>query len=401
MRALPYDPGDKLLLILSACLLALLTILAVIFHNGSDEPLRGFPSTYSTARNGSKATYTLLEEMGYRVEHWTQPPEELPSSPGNTLLIIAGPSIPASSDETVQLREFVAGGGRLLLTGAASAAMIGVTGVETTPPTSEEWRTFTAEQAAPLTRHAPEIAMENSVSWVHPLTGQQRYYGDSNGATVTKFRIGKGEVIWWAGDSPLTNSGITKASNLELFLNSVGAPENTRVLWDEYFHGVRLGLWHYLARSPLPWGLLQLLLLTLVVIFTYARRSGAIRPITAESRLAPLEFVTTIGALYERRGDAAGALEIAFSHFRFLLTRRLGIPLAVATPNLIQTMRGRQGWMLPGFPETMERIESALKLQKVTETNALAWIGELHDFADRLGLEPGLAAGGSGFSPRS
>ena len=401
MTALPYDPGDKMLLLLSACLLALLTILAVIFRNGSDEPLRGFPSTYSTARDGSKATYTLLEEMGYRVEHWTRPPGELPSSSGNTLLIIAGPSITPSSDETVQLRQFVAGGGRLLLTGASSAAVIGLTGVEPTPPTSGQWRTFTAEQAAPLTRDAPEITMESSVSWVHPPPGQQRYYGDSNGATVTKFRIGKGEVIWWAGDSPLTNLGITKASNLELFLNSVGSQGNTRVLWDEYFHGVRLGLWHYLARSPLPWALLQLLLLGMVVIFTYARRSGAIRPIASESRLAPLEFVTTIGALYERRGAAAGALEIAFSHFRFLLTRRLGIPSAVATPDLIQTMRGRQGWMLPGFPETMERIELALKLQKVTEPNALAWIGELHDFAVRLGLEPGLAAGGSGSPPRS
>ena len=401
MTALPYDPGDKMLLLLSACLLALLTLLAVVFRNGSDEPLRGFPSTYSTARDGSKATYTLLEEMGYRVEHWTRPPGELPSSSGNTLLIIAGPSIAASSDETIQLRQFVAGGGRLLFTGASSAAMIGVTGVESTPSTSEEWRSFTAEQAAPLTRDAPEITMESSVGWVHPPPGQQRYYGDINGATVTKFHIGKGEVIWWAGDSPLTNLGITKASNLELFLNSVGAQGNTRVLWDEYFHGVRLGLWHYLARSPLPWGLLQLFLLALVVLFTYARRSGAIRPIASESRLAPLEFVTTIGALYERRGDAAGALEIAFSHFRFLLTRRLGIPSAVATPDLIQTMRGRQGWMLPGFPETMERIELALKLQKVTEPNALAWIGELHDFAVRLGLEPGLAAGGSGSSPRS
>jgi hypothetical protein len=401
VTALPYDPGDKMLLLLSACLLALLTILAVIFRNGSDEPLRGFPSTYSTARDGSKATYTLLEEMGYRVEHWTRPPGELPSSSGNTLLIIAGPSITPSSDETVQLRQFVAGGGRLLLTGASSAAVIGLTGVEPTPPTSGQWRTFTAEQAAPLTRDAPEITMESSVSWVHPPPGQQRYYGDSNGATVTKFRIGKGEVIWWAGDSPLTNLGITKASNLELFLNSVGSQGNTRVLWDEYFHGVRLGLWHYLARSPLPWGLLQLFLLALVVIFTYARRSGAIRPIASESRLAPLEFVTTIGALYERRGAAAGALEIAFSHFRFLLTRRLGIPSAVATPDLIQTMRGRQGWMLPGFPETMERIELALKLQKVTEPHALAWIGELHDFAVRLGLEPGLAAGGSGSPPRS
>jgi hypothetical protein len=389
----PLDPGDRKILLLSACLLMLLTIVAFIVPKGRDESSRGFPSSYSTAKDGAKAAYALLEEMGYRVERWTQSPGELPPSSRNTLLIIAGPLIPASAEEELQLRQFVSGGGRLLLTGTLSAALIGAKGVEPAPADSDEWVTFTAEQPAPLTHHAQEITMESSVRWVHQLSGQQRYYGNSDGATVTKFQIGKGEVIWWAGDSPLTNFGITRASNLDLYLNSVGLPGQTRVLWDEYFHGVRLGLWHYLARSPIPWALLQLLLLAAFVILTYARRSGAIRPITRESRLSPLEFVATLGALYERRGEAAGALEIAFSHFRFLLIRRLGIPSTVTTADLIRGVQERPGWALPSFQETIEQIELALKTQGITEAKALAWIGELYDFSARLGLEPGLAGG--------
>jgi len=384
----PLDAGDRKLLLLSGCLLGLLTVVAFLAPNGGEEESRGFPSSYSTARDGAKAAYSLLEETGYRVERWTQPPGELPISSGDTVLIVAGPLIPASAEEEIQLRQFVARGGRLLITGMLGAALIDAKGVESTPATPDEWLTFRAEQPAPLTRHAPEITMESSVRWVHRPAGQQRYYGNSDGAAVTKFSLGKGEVIWWAGESPLTNLGITRASNLALFLNSVGSPGQTRVLWDEYFHGVRLGLWHYLGRSPLPWALLQLLLLAAFVIFTYARRSGATRPLTRESRLSPLEFVATLGALYERRGEAAGALEIAFSHFRFLLTRRLGIPSTVTTADLIRSAQDKPGWEIPGLAGTMEQIEMALRLRSVTEPKALAWIGELHDFAARLGLEP-------------
>src|ERR1039458_5188180 len=381
---IPFDPADRKILLMSACLLVLLTVVALMVPNAGEERSRGFPSSYDTSKEGAKAAYALLEETGYRVERWTQSPAELPSTAGSTVLIVAAPTVAASSEETIQLRQFVQRGGRVLVTGMPGAALIGASGVEPVPPGSDEWSTFAAEHPAPITRQAPEITMESSVRWVDQVRGQQRYYGNSDGAAVVKFPIGDGEVVWWAGDSPLTNFGITKASNLALFLNSVGLPGPTLVLWDEYFHGVRKGLWQYLGRSPLPWALLQLLLFAILIICTFGRRSGPVRSLARESRLSPLEFVETLGALYERRGEAAGALEIAFSHFRFLLSRRLGMPSTATSADLIRTMQSRPGWTLASFAGTMEQIESALKLKRVAEPKALAWIGELHDCAARL-----------------
>jgi hypothetical protein len=158
-------------------------------------------------------------------------------------------------------------------------------------------------------------------------------------------------------------------------------------LWDEYFHGVRPGLWHYLSHTPLPLALLQVLILMAFIIITYARRSGAVRPLSRHSRLSPLEFVETVGALYQRKRAAAGALEIAYSRFRFLLARRLGVAATVTTPELIRSVQERPGWTIPGFAGTLEQIESAVKLQQVTEPKALTWVGELYDFTHRLGLE--------------
>jgi hypothetical protein len=390
---LPFDSGDRKILLFAVCLFVLVPLLALLAQSGSEESSRGFPSSYSTGNDGAKAAYTLLEETGYCVERWSESPEDLPSASPHTLLIIAGPDLPASAEERSQLLLFVSSGGRLLLTGELSASLIGVDDVEPTRETPEQWQTFTAEVPAPLTLHAPEIQMEGTVRWVHPMPGQHRYYGDSGGATVTSFPMGKGEVIWWAGDSPLTNFGIARASNLALFLNSVGPPGTNRILWDEYFHGARLGLWSYVARSPLPWALLQVLLLAAFVLFTFARRSGAVRPIAREPRHSPLEFVVTLGALYERRRQSAGALEIAFTRFRFLLARRLGVGPTMTIPDLVRSAQAKQGWIVPGFVETMEQIDTALKHAAVNESKALAWIGELHDFAARLGLNPGIGTG--------
>ena len=76
------------------------------------------------------------------------------------------------------------------------------------------------------------------------------------------------------------------------------------------------------------------------------------------------------------------------------------VPLTtVTTAELVHSVQERPGWALPNFAETLEQIELALKSRQITEAQALAWIGELYDFAARLGLEPGLE-GGVTVSPR-
>ena len=265
--------------------------------------------------------------------------------------------------------------------------MIGAKGVVPPPPPEDTWRTFSAEAPAPLTSQAPEILMEAPAHWAHLGAGQVRYYGSEKGATVAELREGSGEVIWWGSDTPLTNLGITRASNLTLFLNCVGSAPGTRVLWDEYFHGVRPGLGHYLARTPLPWALLQVLVLTAFVLITYGRRSGVLRSLPRLPRLSPLEFIETVGALYQRKAAAAGALEIAYTRFHFLLARRLGIPSTAPARDLVLRMRERAGWMIPGFAETLAQIESAVKQQQVQEPQALIWVSELYDATHRMGLE--------------
>ncbi len=387
----PIDPGDRKLLIISAALLVGLGLAGFLFSPAAASSSTGFPSSYATDAGGAKATYLFLGELGYRVERWAAPPDHLPEDPSGAVLVLAEPVIQPSSGEKSAIGSFIRAGGRVLATGAPGAVFLPEHQVVPTAKPVFEFQKFSAEIPAPLTRHAPEIVMETNFRWGAPRVNQERLYGDADGPLVLTYRLGKGSVIWWADSSPLTNFGLTQASNLMLFLNSVdlnpGQPGRTRILWDEYFHGQRIGFWSYVGRTPAPWALVQLGLLATAALFTFARRSGPLRPLVEESRLSPLEFIDTLGALYQRKGAAREALEIAYHRFRFLLLGRLGLPSTASPDEIAKGVRERLGWTVPGFWETLQRSERAVKSERLEDAQAMRLIQELHDYAGRFRLQ--------------
>lgn len=381
------EASDRKFLIVSAALLVALTAATLALEPPPAEKHPGFASSYSTAAEGGKAAYLLLGQLGYQVERWNRSPTDLPSGE-NIVVVLADPLLPASSDERAALREFVSSGGRLLVTGVTGAALLGEPGVKAPAGDSSAWGRFPAELPSPITRGAPEIAMKTGVRWATLRAGQLRLYGDNRGASAVSFSLGRGIIVWWAESGPLSNSGLTEASNLRLFLNSVGQqPRSTRVLWDEYFHGERLGFGSYLGKTPVPWFLLQLSLVFAGIVFTYGRRSGPLRPLTRESRLSPLEFVETLGDLYHAKGAAAGALEIAYQRFRAGLARRVGAPPTARTEDLYRGVRERLGWTVPGLWETFQACERGVNDARLGNARSLHLIQELYDYSRRLGLE--------------
>jgi len=383
----PLEPGDRKLLIVSGTLFAVLTIAATVLSPPAETSSTGLPTSYSTASHGAKAAYLLLGEMGYRVERWAAPPQELPGQPQDVTLVLAEPVIPPSSEEQVGLRAFIYAGGRVLATGGSAAHLLPENNAHAIKHLFPEPKPFPARLPGPLSRHAPVILMDGNTRWTASRPNHLAYYGDEDGATVVHYHLGKGEVIWWAGSLPLENNGLNQASNLNLFMNSFGPPGSSRVLWDEYYHGQRPGFWSYISRTPVPWSGLQFAALALALLLTFGRRHGPLRPAkTTGIRLSPLEFVETVGELYGRKRAAAGALEIAYHRFRFLLLRRLGLPNAATPGEIGRGVRERLGWKTPGLEETLRKSEQAVKSSSLRETEALRLVQELHDYAGRLRL---------------
>ncbi|HYL11217.1 MAG TPA: DUF4350 domain-containing protein, partial [Candidatus Acidoferrales bacterium] len=298
------------------------------------------------------------------------------------------PFLPASAEEKAALSRFVSAGGRLLAVGRQAAGMLPEGGMLTVEANEAEWKTYRAVAPSPLTRGTNEILLAPGARWEMKHFSHLAVYAEGVQAAVVTYHVGRGQVIWWAAPTPLTNAGISLSGNLQLLLNSTGPVKNVRVLWDEYYHGQRGTLISYVEKTPVPWAFAQFAVVALAVLLTFARRSGPLRPPQIAARLSPLEFVETLGDLYHRGHAGAAAASISMQHFRTLLTRRLGLPASTPIAQLHQAARDRLGWTEPGFYEAMQAAERAVRLPGVGDEDALRVVQSLEHYAELLQIKP-------------
>jgi Domain of unknown function (DUF4350) len=391
------DPGDRKLLLIAGTILLLLIVATVVFAPPPDEEEgQGITTTYSTTRSGAQAAYLLLGELGYRSERWERSPTDLPSDAEGKILILAGPVNFPDKKERDALLAFVRSGGWIVYAGnfpflfLQSGAVAPPSFTRTSSMTSE---TFTAVAPSPFTLGAPKITMNASNRWVASEGAQVPLYGEPEEPVVVTWRLEKGRILWWASPTPVTNSGISRDGNLPFFLDCIQAarpganPDETTVLWDEYFHGYRGSLWDYFEKTPVPWAIFQLALVAVFVLLAFGRRSGPLYAPAAASRLSPLEFVDTLGDLYRRASAGSAAVRVAYQRFRTQLVRRLALAPSISNMQMDAAVRERLGWKQPGFMDTLQRAEKASREENVPGSDALKIVQALEHYEVLFGLK--------------
>lgn len=379
---LKVDPRDRKLLLGSAIVFVLLIAGAVVF-GGDAGQRQDAPSSYSTASGGAKAAYLLLSESGYNVRRWERPLTDLPKN-ADTTVILADPLEAPTREERESIKSFLSEGGRIIATGMFSGTFLPEN--ESVP---DELLGMTLKKASavspsPITRAAPEITIAPQSRWPS-YSAAYSLYGDGDEIVVVKYPYGRGEVLWWAAATPLTNAGLKEHGNLEFLLASVGDTK-APILWDEYVHGYRETLESSLAHSPLKWLFLQLAILGLAVLATFSRRSGPISAAVTDVRLSPLEFVKTLGGLYENAGTASVAVDICYQRFRYWLTRRVGVANNISVNDLESAVRDRFAPKDEHFAGILRRCESAKSDPYLSESEALHLVQELDQYASRWKL---------------
>lgn len=388
-------PGDrKILLIAGAVLFVLSAGLALL---GSAPAGQGgqIPSTYSSEPGGARAAYLLLQELHYRVSRWERSPTELFDDPEDAVLILAEPWEPPTKEERKALQSFVEAGGQVIFTGARIETYFPSAKVDEGFPASA-WKTFSADVPSNYTAGAPKISLQRGTTWQKPAATQLALYGDAQSPVVVSWRVGDGRILWWAAATPLTNSGISREGNLNFFLDAVNSPlagekQPRQIYWDEYFHGERTSLWSYVQKTPVAWSLMQISILGLLFIFTFSRRSGPTVLPPVVSRLAPLEFVDTLGGLYERAGAEPAVVGFVYQRFRATLSRQLRISSSPSDTVLADAVQSRLGWKEGGLKTTLARALVASRAQKLAPEEALGLIKELEQYEEQLGLKKKIA----------
>jgi Domain of unknown function (DUF4350) len=373
--------GDRRLLTAVGGVALLLIVLGIILVPERDRS--DTPTTYSVGSGGAKAAYVLLEAAHYSVQRWEESILELPTGSKATFILAEPEGFPTAAERDA-LRRFIEQGGRVVAIGASAASFLPEHDIVRDPVAAMTWRRLSSQSPTSITRETPEITMAPAAYW-GAATFALPLYGDGIRTHVVTYVVGDGEAIWWASATPLTNSGLREPGNLAFFLACLG-DSHRRVYWDEYFHGHRRSSAVTSFDSDLKWIGLQLLFMVAAVLLTYSRRSGPVVPAMAESRLSPLEFVRTLGSLYQRAGAASIAVDIAFQRFRYQLTRRLGIRSDVSARDLDRAVRDRWNVADAGFVGLLEACESARSAVDLTPSAALTLTQSLSDWCVTLGL---------------
>jgi hypothetical protein len=374
--------GDRKILGIAGIAFLMLVILG-FFLAPKGQSDSGLATTYSAASDGTKAAYLLLQQTGYHVERWQQPPSALKPD-AHALLIIADSAVIPNDKQRAAVEHFISGGGRVIATGIRGARFLPEDSSQYNEAPKNPWTEFKALTPSAITRAAPKITLAPVAQW----SGNSSIglYGDGEQTVVTHYPHAKGDVLWMASATPMTNAGIKEPGNLEFVLAAIGDKRETRVLFDEYIHGY--GDSDVAERShPLITALfLQSLLLAFAAVLTFSRRSGPLRPMPAESRLSALEFVETLGGLYQQAHAASVAVDVYYQRFHYWITRRLGIGNNATPEDLDRSVRERWGLHDDEFLPTLLTAAAARYQPDLAQSEALKIVQSLYSYAVKLKL---------------
>lgn len=236
------------------------------------------PTTYNADPKGTKAFYTLLQRLGYRVDRLRGPYTELPRNA--RLLIVIEPGEreikslgkygrDISDDEEEALVKWVkAGGGVVILSDG-----------------------FKGVPARYIDSRDPSVHARNSSAFV----------------TNRGLRDPKNAVR-------ITGLIVSRVSKQDL------------ILFDEYHHGIEGGGPGMASMSrQVKVAVLVLIVAGLILIYSRGRRFGAVRNLPGRDARPGFEYVESVGRLYSRARASDLAADILRDSFRRGLCLKLGL----------------------------------------------------------------------------
>ncbi|HEV2618323.1 MAG TPA: DUF4350 domain-containing protein [Acidobacteriaceae bacterium] len=315
---------DRMLLLACLVLVVLGAGVVAVLAPQEDDNSR-VPSSFASGSHGAEAAFLALERSGYRIERWERPLDDLVAQVDpHTVVILAEPDFSMAGKARTTVSEILNHGGRVVATGFSGGFLLPDNEAEESSVSLQTTCDAQPEGFDPIA-DSGVVHIRPGLRWKPQRPEQRAQYSCGGDTVVVSYAAGHGQVVWWADSQPLENAAIAKDGNLALLLNSIGADPHARIVWDESLHGDAPGLWSYANGTPVHLLWLQMALAGLLLVFSFSRRSGPLLPDPSAARDMPLEFVYSLGALYDKAGATNTAVQIAYDRFRMLLGRNAAI----------------------------------------------------------------------------
>jgi hypothetical protein len=378
----------RLLMACLAMVAVLIVVVALIAPQEEDGDTT--PSSYSSESHGAKAAYLTLAQSGYHIERWERPLDQLAGeSDAHTVLIVAEPKFEDTAAAKQAIATILERGGRVLTTGLAGAALLPRSQAAQNPLAFQGECKAQPEGFGPIA-DSGVINIRPSALWKIRLPEQRAQYTCNGNVVVVSYLSGKGIAIWWADSLPLENAGIARDGNISLLLRSIGSSENSRIIWDEGLHEDARGLWSYAEGTPVHLLWAQLALVGFLLVFSYGRRSGPLLPDPVVARDVQLEFVHSLGALYDKAGATNTAVRVAYDRFRLMLGRHAGTPQAGSSSSeraqeIVSLVNARLGHTSPDLQAEIQDCEEvAYTADPIPPRRALSLVRSLWQYEDEM-----------------
>jgi hypothetical protein len=388
MSQMPGQRDRRWLLTIGAVMVVLVVAMGVLAPAADDN--NPIPTIDNTGPAGAKAAYLLLQAMGRTAVRWEKPLEELnDADAAHTTLVLTEPIYDPSQQKQLQteVQRFLEHGGRVLATGGGGGLLLADGGVKN-PSIFQDGLCEAVPEGPGELAKAGGVEIFEGAQWIASgpqFEVEQRCNRD---AVVVRYLVSgangvKGEAIWWASATPLSNSGLKNDANLKLLLASVG--DGRTVLFDESLHNPDVVV-DTTKGLPLGWLELQALLLGLLLVFSFSRRRGPIRMPVTLPRSSPVEFAESMGDLYEKAGATNAATEAARRRLLRVLMREAGISQATVQegPSAISAvlqLRLGGDWTL--LAEHLQHAAETAQ-SEISPRSALTLVQALHADADEV-----------------
>lgn len=378
------DSKDRKLLFICLSIAFALAVAVGLLLPGENSNSNPLPSTYLSGQHGAKAAYETLVRSNYNIERWERPLSELAATAGPDTVVIFAEPLTREPANLKAVREIIERGGRVLSTGFWGGFLL--PGEASDTPNAFD---FAACQLKPegldTLAGTGEVWMVPEATWQVGNPAHRVDYTCAGQPAVVEYNWGKGHAVWWASSTPLENGTLARAQDLDLLLNSLGPRDGHHFYWDESLHGDIRSTWSY--ASGTSWTLLWigLIVLAILVIFSFSRRSGPVRALPPVVRATPIEFLDALGSLYRNAGASSTAVAIALERFRRRGLRLCGLRgKQMDAANLAIVLRRR-------FPQIDADLEAALAAceeaawgDTIQPREALKLIQKLHGHEEKM-----------------
>ena len=342
----------KLLLWCVGIAIALAVATGFLLPNGNDND-NLLPSSYLASQHGARAAYETLLRSNYPIERWEQPLSDLAATAGPETVVILAQPFSREPEDIKAVRKIVERGGRVLSTGYWGGFIL--PGEASEQPREFNFAACRLEpEGLDALAGSGEAWMVPQATWNMGNPAARVEYSCAGNPAVVEYDWGKGHIVWWASSTPLENGSLSRAHNLDLLLNSLGPRAGHRFYWDESLHGDIRSTWSYAAGPALTMLWIGLVVVALLIVLSFSRRSGPVRDLPPPARATPIEFLDALGSLYRNAGAASTAVSVAWERFRRHSLRLCGQRASkMSAAELAAVIRRR-------FPRADESLETDL-----------------------------------------